>query len=488
MNVVLIGGGEPGLQLLSWLSADPSTHVPLVIEPDRQALIHQVEMLGFRWSGASGPPRIRNSAEAMAEMAPPDLVIASIDDDVLLQRVRALLPASIPLLLPEDLAMCRRLHRILSVQRRPPAAPLDQSRDQGHDQSPHQTRDRQAGAGEDEETGSAEESIDQLDSFLERLLGNASWPLLLERMTWWMQWICGASQGVLFVYRGWGRRLLLEQARGLAVSAEGLAVSEWQRSLYLGVAQQAVDGQRIIRWTNDETAVTAVRGAPLRDPQNELSAGFFTAVPMVLDERPVGVIVLARPFVKNGEQRESRTTDGAGQGWSAFALSWLAIRLAGLLCRGMQMEWARESALRDRIRRGIKDIIGQELPAAEACRQGVELIAGQLSAASCRLYCRGPRASGWTACSSEPYSQVAWAPAEHPWRGTVMLTPASLEPLLLVQEPQRLLYLPFALGSQGDGVLVIEHPDAETWSVQLVELLKEMGLLLGTVAQRVGEE
>lgn len=68
-----------------------------------------------------------------------------------------------------------------------------------------------------------------------------------------------------------------------------------------------------------------------------------------------------------------------------------------------------------------------------------------------------------------------------------MLTAASLEPLLFVQEPQKLLYLPFALGSQGDGVLAIEHPGAETWSVQLVELLKEMGQLLGTVAQRVGE-
>jgi hypothetical protein len=68
-----------------------------------------------------------------------------------------------------------------------------------------------------------------------------------------------------------------------------------------------------------------------------------------------------------------------------------------------------------------------------------------------------------------------------------MLTSASMEPLLLVQEPQKLLYLPFALGAQGDGVLVVEHPGVETWSVQLVELLKEMGQLLGTVAQRAGE-
>jgi hypothetical protein len=487
MKVVLIGGGEPGLQLLSWLSVDPSTHVPLVIEPDRQALIYQVEMLGFCWSGAGGPPLIRDSADAMAEMATPDLVIASIDDADLLRRVRALLPASIPLLLPEDLAICRRLHRILSAPHRPPSAPLDQSPDQGHDQSPNQRRDRQADAEADEETGPAVESVDQLDSFLERLLWNTSWPLLLERITWWMQWIGGASQGVLFVYRGWGRRLLLEQARGLAVSATGVAVSatgvavsEWQRSLYLGVAQQAVDRQRIIRWTSGEMAGPAERGAPHADT--------FTAVPMMLDERPVGVIVLARSLLKGGAHGESAETGGAARDRSAFALSWLAIRLAGLLCRGMQMEWARESGLRDRIRRGIKEIIGRELTSGDACRQGVELIAGQLSAASCRLYCRGPRASGWVACSSAPDSRVAWAPAEHPWRGTVMLTPASLEPLLLVQEPQRLLYLPFALGSQGDGVLAIEHPGAETWSVQLVELLKEMGQLLGTVAQRAGEE
>jgi hypothetical protein len=77
-----------------------------------------------------------------------------------------------------------------------------------------------------------------------------------------------------------------------------------------------------------------------------------------------------------------------------------------------------------------------------------------------------------------------------------MLTTASLAPLLLVQRPSalagwtsagggsRLLYLPFSLGAQGDGVLVIEHHDAESWSVQLVELLKEMGQLLGSVAQR----
>jgi hypothetical protein len=474
MKVVLIGGGEPGLQLLSWLSADPSTHVPLVIEPDRQALIHQVEMLGFRWSGASGPPLIRDSAEAMAEMAPPDLVIASIDDAVLLQRVRALLPAPIPLLLLEDLAICRRLHRILSAQHRPLSAPLDQS--------PIQRIERQADAGGDEETSFAGESKDQLDSFLERLLGNASWPQLLERITWWMQWICGASQGVLFVYRGWGRRLLLEQARGLAVTAEGLAVSEWQRSLYLGLAQQAVDRQRIICGTNNETAVPTERGGPFGD----LHADTFTAVPMVLDERLIGVIVLARPSLKGGAHGGSAETGGTVQDRSAFALSWLAIRLAGLLCRGMRMEWARESGMRDRIRRGIKEIVGRELSIGEACRQGVELIAGQLSAASCRLYCRGPHASGWMACYSAPDSRVAWALSEHPWRGMVMLTSASQEPLLLVQEPQRLLYLPFTLGAQGDGVLVIEHPDAETWSVQHIELLKEMGHLLGTVSNGRG--
>jgi len=447
MKVVLIGGGEPGLQLLSWLSADPSTRVPLVIEPDHQALIHQVETLGFRWSGTDGPPLIRDSADAMAEMAPPDLAIASVDDADLLRRVRAVLPAAVPLLLPEDVALCRRLHHFLSARSRPSSAPLDQR--------PDQRIDRRAEGGVDEGIGPAGEGMDQLELMLERFLGKASWPLLLERITWWMQWICGASKGSLFVYRGWGRRLLLEQVRG-PVASEG------ERLLHLGVARQAVDCQRIIHYAGGETA----------------GGDALTAVPMMLDERPVGAIVLAGP---------SGPLAGITPGRSEFALSQLAIRLAGLLCRGMQMGWAQESGLRDRIRHGIKEIIGLALPAGEACRQGVELIAGQLSAASCRLYCRGPRANGWVACASTPASQAAWAPAEHPWRGTVMLTAASLEPLLLVQEPQRLLYLPFTLGSQGDGVLVIEHSGAETWSVQLVELLKEMGQLLGTVAQRAGE-
>ncbi len=446
MKVVLIGGGEPGLHLLSWLSTDPSTGVPLVIEPDRRALIHQVETLGFRWSESDGPPLVRDSTDAMAAMDPPDLVIASIDDDDLLQHVQTLLPTTIPLLRSDDLAICRRLHAVLNVQRAqarpspfaaPPLLPLD--------------------GGGDEQASPVDGGIDQLESFLDRLLGNVPWPVLLERITWWMQWISGASKGALFVYRGWGRRLLLEHARGLAAS-------EGERLLYLGVAQQAVDHQRIIHCVkNDDTG----RGETL------------TAVPLVLEERPVGVIVLARPLMESAEP---------GQGPSDhFALSWLAIRLAGVLCRGMQMEWARESGLRDRIRRGIKEVIGRELPAGEACRLGVETITDQLSAASCRLYQRGPRASGWVACASAPTAQAAWAPAEHPWRGTVMLTAASLEPLLLVQGPQKLLYLPFALGPQGDGVLVIEHPGVETWSVQLVELLKEMGQLLGTVAQRAGE-
>jgi hypothetical protein len=248
---------------------------------------------------------------------------------------------------------------------------------------------------------------------------------------------------------------LLEQARGLAAS-------EGERSLYAGLAQQAVDRQRMVHCVQcDDTGRRET----------------LTAVPMVLEERPVGVMVLARPSLEEPAPSPS----------DQFALSWLAIRLAGALCRGMQLEWARESGLRDRIRRGIKEIIGRELPAGEVCRLGVEMMADQLSAASCRLYRRGPRGSGWMACASAPTSQAAWAPTEHPWRGTVMLTAASLEPLLLVQEPQKLLYLPFDLGTQGDGVLVIEHPDAETWSVQLVELLKEMGQLLGTVAQRAGE-
>jgi hypothetical protein len=455
MKVALIGGGEPGLRLLSWLSMDPSIQVPLVIEPDRQALIYRVETLGFHWSGSQGPPLILDSADAMTHMAPPDLVMASLSDPVILARVRSLLPATIPLLLPQDLAVCRRLHQALCARTRPSSAPLDQEMDQRAD----------------EETALGEGS-DQLESFVERFFGNASWPLLLERMTWWMQWLCGASQGALFIYRGWGRRLLLEQTRGRDIS-------EWQRSLYLGLAQQAVDRQQIMHWVNDEAAGRSRTGEETRGET-------VMAVPMTLDERPVGVIVLAGPSMMHGH---GGTTDGTAQGRSdLFALSWLAIRLAGLLCRGMQMEWTRESVLRDQIRRGIKDIIARELPAGTACQQGVELIAGRLSAASCRLFCRGPRASGWVACSSTPASRVAWASSDHPSRGTVMLTAASLEPLLFVQEPQMLLYLPFALGSQGDGVLAIEHPGAETWSVQLVELLKEMGQLLGTVAQRAGEE
>jgi len=469
MKVVLIGGGEPGLRLLSWLSTDPSTHVPLVIEPDRRALIYRVETLGFHWSGSQGPPLILDSADAMTQMAPPDLVMSSISDPDLLQRVRTLLPAAIPLLLPQDLVICRRLHQLLCAHNRPSSAPLDQEMEP--------RTDEESGLGE---------GIDQLESFVERFFGNASWPILLERMTWWMQWLCGASKGALFVYRGWGRRLLLEQTRGLDVSAQGAPLSEWQRSLYLGIAQQAVDCQQTMYWMNGECTGRSETGG-------ETDGETFIAVPMTLDQRPVGVIVLARPLLNNGNSGGNRggdsgKTGGTAQGRSElFALSWLAIRLAGLLCRGMQMEWTRESGLRDQIRRGIKEIIARELPAGTACQQGVELIAGQLSAASCRLYCRGPRASGWVACSSAPTSRVVWTSSDHPSRGTVMLTAASLEPLLLVQEPQRLLYLPFALGSQGDGVLAIEHPGAETWSVQLVELLKEMGQLLGTVAQRAGE-
>jgi len=436
MKVVLIGGGEAGLQLLSWLSADPSTRVPMVIEPDRQALIHRVETLGFRWSGSAGPPVVGETADAMLPMAPPpDLVIASVDDAGLVQRVRALLPASIPLLLSEDVALCRRLHQVVTGQ------------------------GRWAGEEPDEEKELAGGGIEQLESFLERLLGTASWPVLMERLTWWAQWICGSTKGSLFVYRGWGRRLQLEQARGPAL-AEG------ERLLHLSVARQAVDGQRIMHYAGGETAGCGES---------------LTAVPIALDDRPVGAIVLSGP----SSQREE---SGAARDRSDFTLSWLAIRLAGLLCRGMQMEWARESGLRDQLRRGTKEIIGLSLPAAEACRQGVALIADQLSAASCRLYCRGPRASGWVACASAPASQAAWEPAEHPWRGTVWLTSASLEPLLLVQKPQRLLFLPFTLGPLGDGMLVIEHPAAETWSVQLVELLKELGQLLGSVAQRTGEE
>ena len=451
MKVVLIGGGEPGLHLLSWLSADPSTRVPLAIEPDRQALIHQVETLGFRWSGAEGPPLIRDSVEAIAEIAPPNLVMATITDDDVLKRVRAILPAAIPLLLPDDLAVCLRLHRFFTDRKAPAPSAGRPATEKRAGDSPERLHD---------EAGPIEGGIDQLESFLERLLGNAPWPLLLERITWWMQWISGASKGALFVYRGWGRRLLLEQARGLAAS-------DAERSLWLGIAQQAVDHQRIVQLR--QWGARATDDAAGRDEA-------LIAVPLVLDERPVGVIVLARPLTEPAQSRSEQ-----------FALSWLAIRLAGVICRGMQMEWARESGLRDRIRRGIKEVIGRELPAGEACRLGIETMADQLSAASCRLYCRGPRASGWVASASAPPSQAAWAPAEHPWRGTVMLTSASMEPLLLVQEPQKLLYLPFALGAQGDGVLVVEHPGVETWSVQLVELLKEMGQLLGTVAQRAGE-
>jgi len=440
MKAVLIGGGEPGLHLLSWLSGDPSTSVPLVIEPDRQALIHQVETMGFRWSKSDGPPRVCDSTEAMMEMDPPDLVLATIDHPGLLGRVRTLLPAAIPLLRAEDLAICRRLHAALQAQSHPALATAPGVEDPG------------------DRAGSAEGGLDQLDPFLDRLLDNAPWPVLLERLTWWMQWISGSPKGALFVYRGWGRRLLLEQSRGLAAS-------EGEQLLYRSVAQQAVDHQRIIRCVKEEG--DTAHGEAL------------TAVPLILEERPVGAIVLARLSMESGETAQAPSNQ--------FVLSWLAIHLAGALCRGMQMEWTRESGLRDRIRRGIKDMIGRAMPAAEACRLGVETIAGQLSAASCRLYCRGPRAGGWVACASAPPSTAAWAPTEHPWRGTVMLTPASLDPLLLVQEPHKLLYLPFDLGAQGDGVLVIEHPAVETWSVQLVELLKEMGQLLGTVAQRAGE-
>ncbi|MBI3621940.1 MAG: hypothetical protein HY208_07130 [Nitrospirae bacterium] len=452
MKAVLIGGGEPGLHLLSWLNADPSTRVLLVIEPDRRALIYQVETLGFRWSDSGGPPLIRDSVEALAELEPPDLVIASIQDDALLRRVQAMLPSTALLLRPEDLAICRRLRAALQVQANASsvARPLSSSA------SLEDVGD-QEGADEEGDNGEpARGGIDQFELFLERLTGGAPWPLLLERMTWWMQWLSGSSACALFVHRGWGRRLLLERARGLAASGG-------ERLFYAGLAQQAVDRQRMVHCVQ-------------RDDTGRRET--LTAVPMVLEERPVGVMVLARPSLEEPAPSPS----------DQFALSWLAIRLAGALCRGMQLEWARESGVRDRIRRGIKEVIGRELPAGEACRLGVEMIADQLSAASCRLYRRGPRASGWVACASAPTSRASWAPTEHPWRGTVMLTAASLEPLLLVQEPQKLLYLPFDLGTQGDGVLVIEHPDAETWSVQLVELLKEMGQLMGAVAQRAGEE
>jgi hypothetical protein len=280
-------------------------------------------------------------------------------------------------------------------------------------------------------------------------------------VTWFVQWLCGAPMGALFVYRGWGRQLLFERERGMAACGTG------ERLLFRGAAQQAVDEQRIVQ----------VGGQDRAGAETEI-----VALPLLLDDRPVGALAVIIP---------ARPHDAARR--RLFVLSWLAIPLAGLLSRGMQMEWMRESALRDRIRRGIKELIGRDLSATEACRQGVGLIADGLAAASCRLYHRGPRAAGWAAVASAPPGA---APAQDPWQGTIMLTTASLAPLLLVQRPSalagwtsagggsRLLYLPFSLGAQGDGVLVIEHHDAESWSVQLVELLKEMGQLLGSVAQR----
>jgi hypothetical protein len=349
----------------------------------------------------------------------------------------------VPVLTPDDLALCDHLRRAIGFK------PGGEAVGSGPDQAP-----AEIGV-----TG------DQLEALLERLLQGAPWPVLLERMTWFVQWLCGAPMGALFVYRGWGRSLLFERERGMAACGVG------ERLLFRGAAQRAIDELYIVQVTGRDRVGQGTE---------------VVALPLLLDERPVGALVLALP---------GRGTVMSQQG--CFALSWIAVTLTGLLSRGLQMEWTRESVLRDRIRRGIKEIIGGAMPAAEACRQGVELIAGQLAAASCRLYCRGPLAAGWVTAASAPAAQTARAQDEHPWEGTVMLTAASLEPLLLVQRPSNLaaltsanggvglLHLSFSLGPQGDGVLVIEHHGAQSWSVQLVELLKEMGQLLGSVTRRV---
>ena len=434
MKIALIGGGEQGLHLLSWLSTDPSTRIPVMVEPDRQALIYQVETMGFRWGetvSGGQPPLLHASVDAIADIAELDLMVVSSDDGALLAQARGVAPAGLPVLTLSDLAVCDSLRRAVRGADQPPGGP---------------------GA-----------SSEQLEELLERLVQRASWPAMLERITWFMQLVCGAPVGALFIYRGWGRQLLPEHERGMASCGAG------ERLLCRGAAQRAVDDQRIVQVTDTDPT-----GAGLE----------MTALPLLLDERPVGALVLARP---------AKSAGLSPQGF--FSLSWMAIPLAGLLSRGMQMEWTRESAVRDQIRRGIKEIIGRPLSATDACRLGVEVIAGRLTAASCRLYCRGPRAAGWTAAASAP-AAIGGAAQPHAWQGAMMLTSASLKPLLLIRRQLpggdvpgapggNLLYLPFSLGAQGDGVLVIEHHDTETWSVQLVELLKEMGQLLGSMVQRV---
>jgi hypothetical protein len=437
MKTIIIGGGEAGLHLLSWLSADPSNHIPLVIEPDRQALIHRVESLGFRWRDASSgeqPPDIRETIDAIRDVADPDLIAVSAGDAALVEAVRVAAPPGAPVLTSEDLALCDRWRCMFKEPARLP--PGEAAGDQS------------------------------LEEFLERLLAGAAWPTLLARMLWLMQLISGACGGALFVHRGWGRRLLFEAGRGVAACSAG------EQLFFRGAAQLAVDEQRAVR------VVCGDHGSSWTE---------LVALPLVLEERPIGAVVLALP---EGEARLGQE--------SLFVLSWITVRLISLLCRGLQMEWARESMVRDAIRRGIKEIIGRELPAPEACRLGVEVIAGRLSAASCRLYGRGPRMSGWLAQASSPAGRVGWADPRSS-RDPVMLTAVSLEPLPLIQGSIQsggrweaggeagLLYVPFSLGLQGDGVFVIEGRGIEQWSTQLIELLKEMGQLLGTVAQRVTE-
>ncbi|MEW6324339.1 MAG: hypothetical protein AB1515_03025 [Nitrospirota bacterium] len=428
MKIALIGGGEQGLHLLSWLSADASTRIPLVVEPDRQALIYRVEAMGFRWGetvSGGRPPLLSASPEAIADVAELDLLVASTADEALLAQVRRAAPAGVPLLSLDDLGLCDALRHAVN----------------GSDQMP--------------DTHNV--SRERVTELLERLAHRASWAALLERITWLMQLVCAAPTGALFIYRGWGRRLLLEHERGAAPSGPG------QRLLYRGAAQRAIEEQRTVRMSDADPA--GMEWETL-------------ALPLLLDERPVGALVLARRA--HGARLDSH---------GSFALAWLAIPLAGLLSRGMQMEWTRESAVRDQIRRGIKEIIGRNLPAAEACRLGLEVIADRLAAPSCRLYCRGPRAAGWLAAAEAPDAPAGAEPSA--WRDAAALTAASLEPLWLIREEDdsagsgRRLYLPFSLGAQGDGVMVIQHHAAETWSAQLVELLKEMAQLLGSMAQRV---
>ena len=242
-----------------------------------------------------------------------------------------------------------------------------------------------------------------------------------------------------------------------------------EMTLVRGLGQQAIEEQRTIH---------------LLSGGRTAHWGELLAFPLMLDDRPVGSVVLAMPPETTGLEERS-----------VFVLSCVVIRVVSVLSRGLQMEWARESAVRDALRRCITEVIGREIPPREACQSGVEAIAKQLSVSTCRLYCRGPRVSGWMA-------ETPVADLHHdrdPRFGTMMLTAVSLEPFLLVYGPVpslehrtsngdgQTLYVPFSLGQQGEGVLVVEGHGMEQWSTQLIELLKEMGQLLGTVAQHVTE-